>query len=137
MDPQRESLARSDDGTLAAMFRAFRIALPVYWLLLATATHYPQVQIPGEVPHSDKLLHFAAFGALAFLFSQVVRARVRTSGAILIAYAALDEWSQQFVGRSTELMDFIANVAGVVAVLAAVEVYRRWRARRQRDQEIA
>ncbi|HWO25717.1 MAG TPA: hypothetical protein VNO30_43560 [Kofleriaceae bacterium] len=53
---------------------AAQVALPAYWLLLLVATHYPRVQIPGEVTHSDKLVHFAAFGVLAFLYWQFARA---------------------------------------------------------------
>lgn len=114
---------------------AARIALPAYWLLLFVATHYPRVRIPGEVPHGDKLVHFTAFGLLAFLYWQFARARrevgqrfVWSSAAVLIAYAALDEYLQQFVGRFTDVLDFVADAAGIVAVLAVLELHRRWRA---------
>jgi VanZ family protein len=114
---------------------AAQIALPAYWLLLFVATHYPRVRIPGEIPHSDKLLHFTAFGVLAFLYWQFARVRrgvgprfVWSSAVVLIAYAALDEYLQQFVGRFTDVMDFVADAAGIVAVLAILEIHRRWRA---------
>ncbi len=110
--------------------RAFVAALVVYWILLFIATHYPRVRIPGELPHSDKLVHFAAFGLLALVFWFAMRPRVWVAAAILIPYAGLDEWLQQYVGRFTDLMDFIANTAGIVAVLAALELHRRWRALR-------
>jgi VanZ family protein len=112
--------------------RSARIALPIYWVLLFVATHYPRVRIPGEIPQSDKVVHFAAFGVLAFLYWHFARARgaafVWTSAAILIAYAALDEYLQQFFDRHTDLMDFVANTLGVVAVLGALELHRRRRA---------
>ncbi|HWO25725.1 MAG TPA: VanZ family protein [Kofleriaceae bacterium] len=114
---------------------AAQIALPVYWLLLFVATHYPRVQIPGEIPHSDKLVHFMAFGVLALLYWQFARVRrgvgprlVWSSAAVLLAYAALDEYLQQFVGRFTDVLDFVADAAGIVAVLAILELHRRWRA---------
>lgn len=113
---------------------AASIALPVYWAVLFAATHYPRVPMPQDIPHGDKLIHFGAFGMLAFLFWQFARARgpigdrfVWLAGAILIPYAALDEWLQQFVGRFTDLRDFIANAAGIVVVLGALEAHRRWR----------
>lgn len=100
-------------------------ALGVYWIVLAVATHYPRVRIPGEIPSSDKVLHFAAFAVLALLYW---RARGRLGGAdvaLLVAYAALDEYAQQFFGRYTDLTDFIANAAGVVTVAAAVAIRSR------------
>jgi VanZ family protein len=111
-----------------------RIALPVYWLALLAATHYPRVRIPGEIPSSDKMVHFAAFGILAFLFWRFMAARPRplTAGSVwraaaaLTAYAALDEYTQQFVGRDTDLVDWFANMAGIACVLAVLEIRRRW-----------
>jgi len=113
-----------------------RVALPAYWIVLFIATHAPAVRIPGEIPHSDKLVHFGAFGFLAFLvwrFAQAWRSIgdrfVWGAGAGLIAYAAFDEYLQQFVGRFTDLADFGANTAGIVSVLTVLELVRR---RRQR-----
>lgn len=108
------------------------IALPAYAVLLATATHYPRVRIPGEIPQSDKLLHFTAFGLLALLWWRFyaalrpIGARFAwASGLGLVAYAGLDEYLQQFVGRFTDVADFAANAAGILAVLAVLELRRR------------
>jgi len=122
-------LHRSPDKSLTWI----HIALPVYWLALAAATHYPRVRIPGEIPNSDKAVHFAAFGLLALLLWRFMAARARPltaaavwiAAAVLIAYAALDEYTQQFVGRYTDLADWIADVAGIAGVLAALEIRRR------------
>jgi len=115
-----------------------RIALPAYWIALLAATHYPRVPIPGELPNSDKAIHFVAFGSLAFLFWRFLAARTRhltaasvwIAAAVLIPYAALDEYTQQFVGRYTDLADWAANLAGIVCVLTALEARRRWQRRR-------
>jgi VanZ family protein len=107
--------------------RHWQLALVIYWILLFIATHYPRVVIPGELPHSDKLVHFGAFGGLALLFWFAVRPRVLVAAAILIPYAAFDEWLQQFVGRFTDLMDFVANTIGIVVVLGALALHRRYR----------
>ena len=115
--------------------RLIRIALPAYWGALAFATHYPRVRIPGEIPDSDKLVHFAAFGLLALLF-WLFRTGVRPltardvwiAAAVLIAYATLDEYTQQFVGRYTDVADWIANLTGIITVLVVLEVRRRVRA---------
>lgn len=115
--------------------RVALVALPAYWVALFVATHYPRVPLPTDIPHSDKLIHFTAFGLLAALWWWFARARkplgprfVWFSAPILIVYAGLDEYLQQFFGRFTEVMDFVANTAGVVAVLVALELRRRWRA---------
>lgn len=111
--------------------RLWLIALPVYWVALFVATHYPRVRIPGEIPHGDKLIHFAAFGLLALLFWAALRPRdgrfVAWALPVLVAYAGFDEWLQQFVGRFTDVMDFVANTAGIVTVLGALELHRRLR----------
>ena len=101
-----------------------RIVLAGYWLALAVATHLPRDRVPDEVPKSDKLLHFGAFAILALLFRLNVK-RAWLAPLVLIPYATVDEYTQQFVGRYTELGDWIANCAGVVAILAAYELYRR------------
>ncbi len=110
----------------------FRIALPVYWLALIVATHYPQVRLPDEIPQSDKIVHASAFGVLALLFWMFLKSRrplnaasVWIAALVLIPYAALDEYLQQFVGRQTDLMDWIADLIGIVCVLTVLEVRRR------------
>lgn len=110
----------------------FRIALPVYWLALVVATHYPQVRLPDEIPQSDKIVHASAFGVLALLFWMFLKSRrplnaasVWIAALVLIPYAALDEYLQQFVGRQTDLMDWIADLIGIVCVLTVLEVRRR------------
>jgi VanZ family protein len=111
-----------------------RVALPAYWIALFAATHYPRVPVPGELPHSDKALHFAAFGLLALLLWRRLAARDRPLTArsvwiaalVLGAYATLDEYTQQFVGRYSDLADWAANLAGIACVLAALELRRRW-----------
>lgn len=110
----------------------FRIALPVYWLALIVATHYPQVRLPDEIPQSDKIVHATAFGVLALLFWMFLKSRrplnaasVWIAALVLIPYAALDEYLQQFVGRQTDLADWFADVAGIAVVLIALELRRR------------
>ena len=112
--------------------RAALIALPVYWIALAVATHYPSVTVPDQVPGNDKTIHFTAFGLLAFLRWRFELARrpigarfVWTAGAVLLAYAALDEYLQQFFGRFTDPLDFVANATGIVVVLISLEIVRR------------
>lgn len=117
-----------------------RLALPLYWIALAIATHYPTVQIPGAFEWRDKIVHFATFGILAWLLWHfLTRTRPATSTtiwralAVLVPYATLDEYTQQFVRRNTELADWIANIAGIVTALLVMELRRRARMRVSRS----
>lgn len=109
--------------------RWLAFVLGVYWSLLFIGTHIPRPEtfIPPGV--SDKLLHFCAFAGLAFLYAlcrsqhdeRTARSYV-TSFAVLAGYAALDEILQMvpFINRNTDFGDWVADVAGILAGLAAV-----------------
>lgn len=120
--------------------RRWRIALPAYWLLLALATHDPRPRLPQPVSATDKIIHFGAFALLAFVFWRVLATRARglsrrsvwLAALVLIPYAAIDEYTQQWVGRYTDIADWVANVAGIVCMLAVLEVVRRRREARDR-----
>ena len=121
---------------MAGMDRRWRSwylrVLPAYWVFLFCATHFPRLQLDNAPPQSDKLLHFTAFGVLAFLFWRFFEAvgavgplYVWLALPVLILYAAIDEYLQQFVGRSTDWADFVADSIGICVVLAAMEIRRR------------
>lgn len=111
----------------------YRRAFPAYWIFLFCVLHFPRLNVPAAVPAPDKWLHFVAFGLLAFLlwrFAETFEPRlpagfVGLAALGLMLYAALDEYSQQFVGRGTELGDFVADAAGIIVVLGALEWRRR------------
>ena len=82
----------------------------------------------------DKVAHFLAYLVLGALLARG-QSRTRMSAAAAcalgIAYGASDEWHQSFVpGRSTELGDWAADSAGVLAGVALYHWMRRraWRA---------
>lgn len=110
-----------------------RIGLVAYWIALFASTHYPTVYVPVQISNTDKVLHFAAFGVLALLFWLWLSTRARPltpasvwiAAAVLIPYATIDEFTQQFVGRHSDIADWLANVAGITCVLAALEIRRR------------
>lgn len=97
-----------------------RAAFFVYAPALTIATHWPGVEIQGPVQRTDLWIHVAAFFAATILLyaSRVLGAleqwrTVALSIIIALAWAALDEWTQQFFGRTTAPDDFAANAAGV------------------------
>lgn len=90
--------------------------LPIYWFGLFVLTHIP---LPQQLQQSDKLAHFTAYMVLAGLVSIFLGLRWRASLAtpvvaiIAVAlYGALDEYTQQFVNRSTDIADWIADLCG-------------------------
>ncbi len=109
----------------------YRRALPAYWLFLFLSTHLPQLTLPGA--GSDKITHVVGFGLLALLFWKFCESFGRplpdwfvlAAAIVLAAYAALDEWTQQFVGRGTDWQDWLADTVGIGLALGALEWRRR------------
>lgn len=100
--------------------------LVAYWLAIFIGTHLPATAMP-RMGASDKILHFGAFGGLAFLVAWALPTRegkafqrAAWTLGLIIGYAALDELTQKFIpGRHCSLGDFIADSLGAVAGLTA------------------
>ncbi|HUY35612.1 MAG TPA: VanZ family protein [Pirellulales bacterium] len=118
-----------------------------YWLLLVLATHWPNPRAPGTSPrYPDKLVHFAAYGVLAFLAVPIM-GRAASGGhrrfqamAILIwvavaALGLLDETTQPLTGRDFEWLDWLADCLGAACGLAAGRVWFRARPHAERGNE--
>ena len=113
--------------------KLWQAALFGYWLLLFVATHLPREfpGLPGE--GKDKWAHFGAFAVLAWLMAMTwerstgrLRAAHLVSIWILLAlYAAADEITQMFAGRTTSFADWTADMVGAVAGLVAFVATRR------------
>ena len=98
--------------------------LVFYCTLLFIGTHLPPQHVKG-LHASDKILHFLAYAGLAFLTASTFTIltthpilRWLAITQLLAVYAAIDEFTQTFVGRSAEWMDWMADLAGVMAGLA-------------------
>ena len=101
--------------TVVSSRRWWSAALAVYWLGLTLGTHYPRVSVPTPVSHTDKIIHCAAFAGFALLACIAFRVqRIVLAAIVLAAYAAIDESTQQLVGRNTDIFDWVADVVGVV-----------------------
>ncbi len=91
--------------------------------VLFVLTHIPQRHVPAELGFwdFDKSLHVAAYGLLTFFWLKALRAPgaavLTLVGAALAAFGAVDEYTQQFVGRSASAGDWLANVVGVSLVI--------------------
>ncbi len=101
------------------------VILLLYWPLIFILTHVPlQQELLQQIQASDKTLHFLVYFILSFLLYFAVEPAGKLSlksrkvwllFSALLFYAAADEWLQGIVGRSSDFLDFIANLTGVVA----------------------
>ena len=82
---------------------------------------------------SDKWLHFAGYGVLAFLFSRaLIGEKFGLAAALLCAflatstYGATDEWHQAFTPRrNSDVRDWVADTVGAGIGVAAYAARRR------------
>lgn len=115
----------------------YRRLLPSYWVFLFISTHLPKAKLPGP-RGTDKVAHVLVFGLLAFCywkfaetFGRPASSQLVVHAAIVLAvYAAFDEYLQQFVGRSTSWLDWIAGIVSIGIVLTVLETMRRRRSSR-------
>jgi VanZ family protein len=107
----------------------------LYWGALFALTHTP----PDRAPHppsflGDKGSHALAYLVLTFLLGFTLwtfglgrRSRLWPwiTLAAVLAYGAVDEWTQIIVGRDCELLDWVADgIGAAVAVLLLAVVFR-------------
>jgi VanZ family protein len=89
--------------------------------------------LPPAFPHADKLVHATLYGTLGFLAARALAAgvgglaarRLAVAAAAIAAFAAFDEWHQDFVpGRSSDRLDWLADVVGATAGLVVTTTLR-------------
>ena len=106
----------------------------LYSILLVVATHLPHVPTFVRGPGADKWLHFAAYGCQTVLAMSVfhftnrlVLKNVIFLVVLLATFGAIDELTQPLFSRQAELLDWVADCAGIVfgVCLAWLVVYIR------------
>lgn len=112
------------------------VALASYWPTLFILAHIPIPNVVREAGVSDKTLHFLGYLLLVFLFwsavasSDKVNWRRATAWWVLLvtaSYGAIDELLQNYgVGRSCDIRDFLADLAGVLTGLILLSVLTFW-----------
>lgn len=106
-----------------------------YWLLIFIATHVPAQGIPRvQAKHVDKAVHFAMYFGLTVLAARYVavtgaataRRRILAWAGVFVAYAAFDEWLQQYTYRSMDFWDWLADTGGVTSGTASALWFLRF-----------
>ncbi|MFA5142536.1 MAG: VanZ family protein [Candidatus Omnitrophota bacterium] len=107
------------------MFKLWAPAI-LWAAVISGLSSMPGRDIPQiDIPHIDKLVHFAEFLILGFLTLRAVKSpgsNISLAKAVILSiiiislYAALDEWHQHFIpGRTTDIVDFIMDITGAIA----------------------
>lgn len=113
------------------------IALGIYWPVIFWLTHIPVPDIARQSGMSDKTMHVMAYFALTFLIWFAIspyekvrwnRKKVWILLAVVVWYGAMDEYLQGRVGRSADVLDFVADLFGLVLALGILSVFGFWSA---------
>lgn len=111
------------------------IALGIYWPFLFWLTHIPVPDIARQSGLSDKTMHVLAYFVLVFLiwFAISPYEKVRWKSkkvwillAVVLGYAALDEYVQSRVGRSMQFTDIVADAIGMLLALGVLSIFGFW-----------
>ena len=113
------------------------IALGIYWPVIFWLTHIPVPDIARQSGMSDKTMHVLAYFVLTFLIwftispyekVQWSKKKVWLLLGVIVWYGAIDEYLQGRVGRSADVMDFVADLFGLVLGLGLLSLLNFWSA---------
>jgi hypothetical protein len=110
-------------------------SLGIYWPVLFMSTHIPVPRVVNQSGMSDKLMHLLAYMTLTFFVWLAIspyekvrwnRAKVWILLAVVVWYGAFDEWTQGYVGRQTDIVDFCYDSGGSLVALGILSVLSFW-----------
>ncbi len=106
----------------------WRWAFVATFIVVTILTHLPRTEVldKAHVP-PDKLIHFAAFGVLAFLFSRCRWMPVAVALGLLACWIPFDEWTQSMISpsRQFEWADIAGGWLGVATIAALWQALRQ------------
>ncbi|MDA8742086.1 VanZ family protein [bacterium] len=98
--------------------------------VLTVAMLWPINQPPPSPDGSDKVVHLIAFAALAFPLARTGRFGLIPVFVGASAFGGFIEVIQPSFGRSADIQDWIADIAGVALGIVLALLYRRLRKHR-------
>jgi VanZ family protein len=111
------------------------ISLLIYWPVLFVLAHIPIPQLVYKAQVSDKGLHLLAYLILVFLLWFAISPNKKVNWRktavwwvlfVVVWYGVVDEVLQGYVGRSCDITDFLADLAGTLAGLILFSVFSFW-----------
>ena len=102
--------------------------LVLLWAGAFTLTHMSSGNVP-DFHVGDKTLHTAGFAGLASAFGVTLlafgvrrRRRLVLMFVVMLAYGAIDEWTQPWFGRGCDFTDWLHDVVGTIIAVGVVEL---------------
>ena len=121
---------------LSRQHKLIIISLVFYWAALFILAHIPIPQLVRKADVSDKGLHLLAYMILSFLLFSAInpykkvnwrKATVWWVLLVIVCYGVIDEVLQNYVaGRSCDIKDFVADLAGTFTGLIMLSVFTFW-----------
>lgn len=116
-------------------FLRYQLPALLWALTIFVLSSIPAHSIPSfEILSQDKLLHLLVYFILTGLlyvailhqtrFPSLARRPELWAALIAIIYGATDEVHQSFTGRSADVLDWVADLAGALLLLAIVSLVR-------------
>jgi VanZ family protein len=100
------------------------LAVAAWMTLTVILSTFPVDEIQPSVPDADKLGHAAVYGVLALLCARAWHrhgssqaAAIERAMALVLAFGALMEFVQGFVGRDPSMGDWLADGVGALVGL--------------------
>ena len=113
-------------------YKKYLILFIASLVVLLCLAHIPQDEMPNivNIVHVDKLLHMIAYGGVTVLLLLAIRPGRKLSFrffafALLLTLGAVDEYTQSFVGRSSSVADWIADIVGMIVAVLFVRLILR------------
>ena len=104
---------KPDHGRHVFVYASHTLTL-LWAAFIAYGTLTPMPALPGP-PRSDLIVHFAIFAILVLPTATALPRRTFVMVLIAIAFGGAIELIQPHVGRSSDLLDFLADTAGAFA----------------------
>lgn len=116
----------------SATRRRIAIALTILLAVVIGLLTLLPLETSEIIPGSDKIHHVLGFAALAFPSAFLFPKLVRWIAPLALAYGALIEVVQPYVGRIRDASDFWADAVGVLVGLALGLAANSWAGRARR-----